>query len=84
MYEAMYVRYLLAFKLWKKVVANAEERQKINKIAVSRLNPPPNFLEKSKLFNDVLPKMPKSGKNITLFFMQAKFNLKNACMVRNQ
>ncbi|XP_067002941.2 uncharacterized protein [Anabrus simplex] len=79
LYEMLYVRYLLVFKIWKKVVADPEERKHINKIAVQKLNPPPNFMEKSKIFNNVLPRIPKSKKNITLFFMQAKFNLKNAC-----
>lgn len=79
MYETLYVRYLLVFKLWKKVVANADERRRINKLAVAKLIPPPHFVEKSKLFNTVLPKIPKSKKSVTLFFMQAKFNLKAAC-----
>ncbi|XP_049784312.1 uncharacterized protein LOC126187333 [Schistocerca cancellata] len=80
MYETLYVRYLLVFKLWKKVVANADERRRINKLAVAKLIPPPHFVEKSKLFNTVLPKIPKSKKNVTMFFMQAKFNLKAACV----
>jgi len=40
-----YVRYVLAFKLWKNVVADANEKKNINKIALQRLHPPPKFFQ---------------------------------------
>uniref|UniRef100_A0A1B6F6R7 Uncharacterized protein n=2 Tax=Cuerna arida TaxID=1464854 RepID=A0A1B6F6R7_9HEMI len=77
-YETTYVRYLLSFKLWKKL-AGKEHYVNINKEAVAKLKPPPDFAEKLKsgLFSNVLPYVSKSEKDrITLFFMQSPFNVK--------
>ncbi|CAG2054106.1 unnamed protein product [Timema podura] len=83
MYTMLYVRYLLAYKLWKKVVGNAEEKKRINKLAALKLSAPTELTEKVVLWPSVLPKVPKSKKNVTLFLMQAKFDLKKSCQVAN-
>lgn len=78
-YEMTYVRYLLAFKLWKRFVDKKEERVQINKMAASKLTPPTGFLDKlrSGMFNGILPYVSKSEKErITLFLMRAPFNVK--------
>ncbi|GLH05249.1 Uncharacterized protein GBIM_10891, partial [Gryllus bimaculatus] len=89
--EMSYVRYVLIFKLFKKVIQSkgkekqqkSDEEKRINKLAVLKLKPPDNFVEKAKVFTNVLPKIPpKSKKNVTHFFMQAKLNLKNACTIQ--
>nr|CAD7455757.1 unnamed protein product [Timema tahoe] len=64
MYTMLYVRYLLAYKLWKKVVGNAEEKKRINKLAALKLSAPTELTEKVVLWPSVLPKVPKSKKNI--------------------
>ncbi|KAK3929079.1 Titin-like protein [Frankliniella fusca] len=83
--ELTYVRFLLSFKLWKNVVADVEERRAINKLAVQRLHPPPEYFldhEIARCHTEVLPRIPKSKKNCTLFYLGAKFSVKDACRVR--
>ncbi|PSN39406.1 hypothetical protein C0J52_16584 [Blattella germanica] len=79
--DLMYVRCLLAFKLWKKMCKSNDEKKKVTELALQKLTVPKDFLEKSsKTFASVLPRIPHKKRNsITLFFMQAKFNLKPAC-----
>ncbi|XP_052128919.1 uncharacterized protein LOC113209675 isoform X2 [Frankliniella occidentalis] len=80
--ELTYVRFLLSFKLWKNVVADVEERRAINKLAVQRLHPPPEYFldhEIARCHTEVLPRIPKSKKNCTLFYLGAKFSVKDAC-----
>ncbi|XP_069697034.1 uncharacterized protein [Periplaneta americana] len=80
LYEMLYVRCVLVFKLWKKMILkDADEKKRVTQLAVKKLNVAKNFLDKSNLLVEVLPRIPKSKKNITMFFMQAKFNLKTAC-----
>ena len=81
LYELFYVRCLLVFKLWKKLANDGEEKKRITVLALKKLTVPKNFLDKSKLLGDVLPRIPKTKKNISMFFMQAKFNWKSACKV---
>ncbi|XP_075230115.1 uncharacterized protein LOC142329412 isoform X2 [Lycorma delicatula] len=74
-----YVRCLLTFKLWKRIVRGADQRRRINTLAESQLQPPPaNIREciKSGVLNGVLPNIPKSKKDVTQFLIQAKFNVK--------
>jgi hypothetical protein len=83
MYETTYVRYLLSFKLWKKL-AGKDSYASINKDAVAKLTPPADFAEKLKtgVFSNVLPYVSKSEKDrITLFFMQSPFNVKKKAQV---
>ncbi|XP_054274393.1 uncharacterized protein LOC128994127 [Macrosteles quadrilineatus] len=83
LYEASYIRYILSFKLWKKL-AGKDHYATINKEAVTKLTPPPDFTEKLKtgLFSNVLPYVSKSEKDrITLFFMQSPFNVKKKAQV---
>ncbi|XP_073975617.1 uncharacterized protein isoform X3 [Rhodnius prolixus] len=77
-YEMTYVRYILVFKMWKRVVKGAEERRRVMKMAALKLIPPSQFREKLKsgLLCGVLPKIPKSRPDITMFLMQAKFCVK--------
>ena len=80
--ELTYVRFLLSFKMWKNVVADVEERRAINKLAAQRLHPPPEYFqdhEVAKPNAEVLPKVPKTKKNCTSFYLGAKFNVKDAC-----
>ncbi|KAJ9596497.1 hypothetical protein L9F63_012480, partial [Diploptera punctata] len=88
LHDWLYVRCILVFKLWKKLIKDPEkkndkdekeERKHITALALKKLAVSRNFLDKSKLLVDVLPRIPKTKKNITMFFMQAKFNLKVAC-----
>ncbi|XP_063244761.1 uncharacterized protein LOC134546139 isoform X2 [Bacillus rossius redtenbacheri] len=76
----MYVRYLLVYKLWKRVAGSSVERIRINKLAMQKLVAPASLLDKSSapIFISVLPKKPKTKKNTTMFFMQAKFDLKKS------
>ncbi|KAJ1523755.1 hypothetical protein ONE63_001588 [Megalurothrips usitatus] len=80
--ELTYVRFLLSFKLWKNVVADDEERKAINKLAAQRLHPPPEYFMDHEIVKpnaEVLPRVPKTKKNCTLFYLLAKFNVKDAC-----
>lgn len=83
LYEATYVRYLLAFKLWKRLVEK-HQHAKINKEALAKLKPPPNFAERLKggMFPNVLPFPYMSKKeNLTNFFMRSPFNVKEKAQV---
>lgn len=84
MYEMTYIRYLLTFKLWKKLVEKKEARIEINKLAITKLIPPFDFLDKlrSGQFSGVLPYVAKSEKDrITSFLMQTPFNVKEKAEV---
>lgn len=78
----MYIRYILAYKLWKKIMKTIDERKQITKIAVGKLFWPPNLQRSANVFGSVLPKIPKSKKDPTLFFIQAKFKIKSAYEVK--
>uniref|UniRef100_A0A1B6BZ82 Uncharacterized protein n=1 Tax=Clastoptera arizonana TaxID=38151 RepID=A0A1B6BZ82_9HEMI len=84
LYEMTYIRYLLVFKLWKKLVDKKEARIDINKLAISKLIPPFDFLDKlrSGQFSGVLPYVAKSEKDrITSFLMGVSFNVKEKAEV---
>ncbi|XP_015517082.1 uncharacterized protein LOC107222300 [Neodiprion lecontei] len=76
--DTMYVRYLLIYRLWKKVNSNATVKNQINSTAISHLGPPPvcptPFLAKY-----VLPKVPKSQANSTKFLLLHKFDIEQSC-----
>ncbi|XP_046734725.1 uncharacterized protein LOC124404549 [Diprion similis] len=76
--DTMYVRYLLIYRLWKKVNNNAIVKNQINSTAILHLGPPPvsptPFLAKY-----VLPKVPKSQANSTKFLLLHKFDIEKAC-----
>lgn len=81
-----YVRYILVYKLWKKVVKGAEERRRINKQASANITPPDDFrkIARCTMLDGILPNIPKSRTDITQFFMQAKFSVKDksgVCML---
>lgn len=69
--------------MWKRVVKGAEERRRVMKMAALKLIPPSQFREKLKsgLLCGVLPKIPKSRPDITMFLMQAKFCVKEKSKV---
>ncbi|XP_014241181.1 uncharacterized protein LOC106661925 isoform X2 [Cimex lectularius] len=77
-FELTYTRYILVFKMWKKCMKKAEDRRKIMTIATNRLTPPENFPQKIKtgVLRGVLPRIPKSRTDVTMFLMQAKFCVK--------
>ncbi|XP_018907366.2 uncharacterized protein [Bemisia tabaci] len=70
-----YIRYILAFKMWKKLVKTKEEKIKINKMAVSRLQTPRDFLSRIEDISGVFPKIPKKMKDVTLYLLQSEFDI---------
>ncbi|KAF4520411.1 hypothetical protein B566_EDAN003980, partial [Ephemera danica] len=77
--ELLYIRLLLAFKMWKNMADDAEEKKRLNKLASDRLPCPPSLVDRPKFLADVLPRIPKKKrKNITLFLMMSKFSVKDA------
>lgn len=85
MYEMTYVRYVLTFKLWKRISTDQEEKKKIISIA-STIVPPPRLEEmlQDGLLHHVLPPLRKNKKKLplTLFFVTTKVNLKETIKVR--
>lgn len=85
MYEMTYVRYVLAFKLWKRITTDLEEKKLISNIA-STIVPPPRLEEmlQDGLLHDVLPPLRKNKKKfpLTLFFVTTKVNLRETIKVR--
>lgn len=79
MYEMTYIRYVLAFKLWKRITTDQEEKKQITNIA-SSIIPPPRLEEmlQDGLLRDVLPPLRKNKKKLplTTFFVTTKINLK--------
>jgi len=81
--EMDYVRCLLLFKVWKRMLPCMEERNSINRLAVAKLNPPPlqvvQFIKRGLLTN-VLPTPPEDRTDplITRFYMTKRFNLKDS------
>ncbi|XP_054274121.1 uncharacterized protein LOC128993984 isoform X2 [Macrosteles quadrilineatus] len=81
--EMNYVRCLLVFKIWKRMLPCREERNCINRLAVAKLSPPPaQVLEfiKRGLLTSVLPNPPpdKTPLLLTRFYMTKKFNLRES------
>ncbi|XP_015598326.1 uncharacterized protein LOC107269228 isoform X2 [Cephus cinctus] len=76
--DLMYVRYLLGYRLWKKVNSDAAVKSQINVTAVSSLGQPPTALP-SFLTKYVLPKVPKSQINSTKFLLLHKFDVEQSC-----
>ncbi|XP_075229348.1 uncharacterized protein LOC142328997 isoform X2 [Lycorma delicatula] len=74
-----YVRYILVYKLWKKVVRGADERRRINKQACENVIPPDDFrkIARCTMLDGILPNIPKSRTDVTQFYMQAKFSVKD-------
>lgn len=79
----MYVRYLLVYRLWKKVNNSAAVRSKISASAISSLGTEqpqiPAFLR-----DNVLPAVPKSSQDscssaTTKFLVSAKFDIEKSC-----
>jgi len=75
--DIAYIRYLLAFKMWRKIDKTAEKKEKINSMAVSLLG-----LHMPKLRNELLefmPKPPTDEENETLWLLQSNsLDLKQA------
>lgn len=80
-HENAYVRYLLAFKLWKKISCKQAIRKSIIRMAVKKLDPPPQLIDSIKKMTNILPKMPGINQNMTLYLMNAKFNFIKAKLV---
>lgn len=81
--EVNYIRFVLIFKLWKRVLVTGEEGNNINRLAVSKLSPPSHRLVnmiKQGLLVNVLPTLAEDREPqlITRFYMTYKFNLQDA------
>lgn len=74
-----YIRYILAFKMWKGIMKEGAERKKIAQLAAVKLEAPKGFKEKMAAgsLRDILPRVPKSRTDITTFLMQAKFPVRD-------
>ncbi|KAF6202185.1 hypothetical protein GE061_004583 [Apolygus lucorum] len=78
MSEMTYVRYILVYKMWKRVAQGPDERRLIMSLATERLKTPPQFIEKIRggLLNGIIPKIPKKRCDVTTFLIQAKFDVR--------
>lgn len=82
--DLTYVRYILVYKMWKRVVQGPEERKKVMTLAAIRLKHPPQFVEKTRagFLNGIIPKVPKKRPDVTTFLIQAKFDVKEKAKVQ--
>lgn len=67
--------------MWKKLVKTKEEKIKINKMAVSRLQTPRDFLSRIEDISGVFPKIPKKMKDVTLYLLQSEFDIPKSVQV---
>lgn len=85
MKETTYVRYLLAFKIWRKM-GGKDSQVKITNLALKKLKPPEDFCEKLKsgIFSSVLPYVTKTEKSrLTWFFLASPFNVLEKAQVKH-
>ncbi|OXU19984.1 hypothetical protein TSAR_016873 [Trichomalopsis sarcophagae] len=80
--EVMYVRYLLVYRLWKKVHSNLAVRRQINASALASLGDRPDNLP-ATLLAEVLPSAATSAAlseaPTTRFYLCQQFDLRKAC-----
>ncbi|XP_035728280.1 uncharacterized protein LOC118444270 [Vespa mandarinia] len=74
----MYVRYLLIYRLWRKINSSVPIKNEITAAAVTSLGPPPTF---PHLLDDILPKVPKFQSNAAKFLLQYKFDTRRTCKI---
>ncbi|KAF7408011.1 hypothetical protein HZH66_002548 [Vespula vulgaris] len=74
----MYVRYLLIYRLWRKINSSVPIKNEITAAAVTSLGPPPTF---PHLLDGVLPKVPKFQSNAAKFLLQYKFDTRRSCKI---
>lgn len=73
-----YVRYLLAFKLWKRIKDDLHDKKKINELAVTVLGQRTPTLNNE--LDKIIPKSSDCQKNSTLWLLQPNsFDLRKAC-----
>lgn len=72
--EFKYVRYLLTYRLWKKVNSDMNKKNQINANAISTLGVPPANIP-TFLLEEVLPPGPSSTK----FYLLQKFDVPKSC-----
>lgn len=72
----MYVRYLLIYRLWRKINSNVAIKNEITAAAITSLGPPPMF---PHLLDGLLPKVPKFQPNAAKFLLQYKFDTRKTC-----
>jgi len=78
-----YVRLLLIFRLWKKMLTSTEEKNGVNKLAVAKLNNSVASvveLVQGGVLSDILPVLPdnKPDAQITRYFMTIKMDVKRS------
>ncbi|KAK2578777.1 hypothetical protein KPH14_008881 [Odynerus spinipes] len=74
----MYVRYLLIYRLWRKINSDMAIKNEITAAAITSLGPPPTF---PHLLDGLLPKVPKLQPNAAKFLLQYKFDTRRICEV---
>lgn len=74
----MYVRYLLIYRLWRNINNSILVKDEITTAAVSSLGPPPTF---PRLFDGLLPKVPKFESNGAKFLIEYKFDTRRTCKI---
>lgn len=74
----MYVRYLLAYRLWKKLNKDVAVRNQINVTALSSLGTAPAEFHPF-VIEYVLPKVPKNQKLTTKMLLLQKFEVEKSC-----
>ncbi|XP_076646142.1 uncharacterized protein LOC143355305 [Halictus rubicundus] len=73
-----YVRYLLMFKIWKRMKESLREIKEVNKMALAILGP--HLPEMRDELLKIIPKPPVGHENETLWLLQPNvFDLKKAC-----
>ncbi|CAH1390413.1 unnamed protein product [Nezara viridula] len=79
-YVLTFIRYILAFKLWKVIVVTKKDKITIQSVAEIHLKLPPLFREKISVcapLRDILPRIPKARTDIVTFLLEAKYSIKD-------
>lgn len=76
--DIAYIRYLLAFKMWKKMEKDTDNKKRIDKLALMLLRARMPKLIREEL-SEFVPKSPVNKKNDTFWLLQPNvFDLKRA------
>ncbi|KAG7189476.1 hypothetical protein KM043_017170 [Ampulex compressa] len=77
--NTMYIRYLLIYRLWRKINDDVAVKNQITTTAIATLGPPPHTFPPHVL-EDVLPKVPKCQPNSAKLLLQHKFDIKKTLL----